>query len=183
MSFLSYSKNFRGVVDAFMNNPSRYQPFVEMFANIMNSDSELSTAQREMIAFHVSKLNGCHYCSNAHESVLIGLGVDEATISAIETTGTIEDARMVPVLAFAAKLAQTPGAVVQADVDHVRDAGWSDQTVEDVIGVVLLFSAVNRLVDGLGIRGSDEMFAQDGEMISQHGYGPLAQMLRKKAAA
>lgn len=73
--------------------------------------------------------------------------------------------------------------MAQADVDHVRDAGWSDQTVEDVIGVVLLFSAVNRLVDGVGIRGSAEMFAQDGEMISQNGYGPLAQMLRKKAAA
>ena len=182
MSFLSYSTKYRGVVDIFMRDPSRYLPFTQLLAGTMNGKSELSIPQREMIALHVSKLNDCHYCVGSHRAVLEGLGVDEATIGAVEV-GASADARMSAVLAFAAKLTRNPGAVGQADVDSLRQAGWSDQTVEDVIGVVSLFAFLNRLVDGFGVKGSAEGFAQAGGMIAEHGYGPVVQMIQEKSAA
>jgi len=182
MSFLSYSTGYQGVVDVFLRDPGRYLPFTQLMAGIMNGESELSKPQREMIALHVSKLNDCHYCVGSHRAVLAGLDVDEATIAAAEA-GAMADVRMAPVLTFAAKLTRTPGAVAQADVDALRDAGWSDQTVEDVINVVALFGFLNRLVDGFGIAGSAEGFAQAGGMISQHGYAPVVQMVQGKAAA
>jgi uncharacterized peroxidase-related enzyme len=163
-----------------MRDPGRYLPFTKLLAGIMNGPSELSTPEREMIALYVSKLNECHYCIGSHRAVLTALSIDDKIISAVET-GSMADARMDPVLAFAAKLTQSPGAVAQVDVDAVRKAGWSDQTVEDVICVVSLFGFLNRLADGFGIQGSAEGFAQGGGMIAQHGYGPVAQMVQDKA--
>jgi len=181
MSFLGYSTEYQGVVDIFMRDPGRYLPFIQLLAGVMNGESELSTPQREMIALHVSKLNDCHYCVGSHRAVLAGLGVDDTTILAVEA-GSLADARMDPVLAFAAKLTQSPGALAQADVEALLNAGWSDQTVEDVIGVASLFGFLNRLVDGFGIKGTAEGFAQAGGMISRHGYGPVVEMIREKAA-
>jgi len=182
MSYLSYSTNYQGVVEIFMRDPHRYLPFTQLLAEVMNGKSELSIAQREMIAFYVSRLNECHYCVDSHRAILAALGIDEATIAGVET-GSLSDKRMTPVLLFAAALTQTPGTISQADVDAVRDAGWSDQSVEDVISVVSLFSYLNRLVDGFGIDGSTEGFAQGGAMIAQHGYGPVVQMVQGKAVA
>lgn len=181
MSFFSYSTDYQGVVDIFTHGPGRYLPFAQLLVGIMNGKSELSIPQREMIALYVSKLNECHYCVGSHRAVLVALDIDEATISAAEA-GSTTDARLTPVLNFAAKLTQSPGSVVRADVDALRGVGWSEQTVEDVIGVVSLFSFLNRLVDGFGIKGSPENFAQGGRMISRNGYGPIVQMLQGKAA-
>ncbi len=175
MSFLSYSSGFQGIVDVFMRDPRRYLPFAQLMAGIMNDEaSELSKPQRETIALHVSRLNDCHYCVGSHEAVLTNLGAGDDVVA---------DPKMAPVLAFATKLTQNPGAVVQTDIDALRQAGWSEQTVEDVINVVSLFSYLNRLADGFGIKGSAEVFAQAGGMIAKHGYGPVVQMIQEKATA
>lgn len=135
MSLLSYSTSYQGVVDIFMRDPERYLPFVQLLAGIMSGKSELSKSQREMIALYVSTINDCHYCAGSHRAVLAGLGVDEATISMVET-GSMTDTQMAPVMAFAAKLTQNPGAVAQADVDALRNANWSDLSVVRVFGPV-----------------------------------------------
>ncbi len=181
MSFLSYSTDLQGILDIFMRTPGRYLPFVKLLAEIMNGDSELSKPQREMIALHVSRLNDCHYCVGSHKAVLANMDVNATTVIAVEA-GSVDDPKMGPVIDFATKLTQSPGALAQADVDTLRDAGWSDQSVEDVISVVSLFAFLNRLVDGFGIKGSTEGFAQAGSMIAGHGYGPVVQMVQERVA-
>lgn len=182
MSFLSYSSNFQSVVDIFMRDPTRYLPFTQLLAASMDGESELSKDEREIIAIYVSKLNNCHYCVGSHKAVLVALGLNPETIAAAEA-GSVSDARMAPVLAFATKLTRDPGSVVEADVDAMRDAGWSEQAVEDVIGVASVFAFLNRLVDGFGVKGSTEGFSQSGEMIAKYGYGPVVQMVNGKATA
>lgn len=184
MSFLSYAKNYQSVVDVFMRDPKRYLPFAQLLETLMGGESELNSAERETIALYVSKLNSCHYCVGSHQEVLQKLGADQAAIDGAAAGSTANaDARMRPVLEFADKLTLSPGSVNQADVDAVVAAGWSEQTVEDIIGIVSLFSFLNRLVDGLGIEGSSESFAAAGGMIAQHGYGPVVQMIQEKAQA
>jgi len=180
MSFLTHSANFKGVVDVFMHDPAGYLPFTQLMATIMGSDSALSRSQSEQIALHVSSLNGCHYCVGSHRAVLANLGEREQTILDAES-GRSSDAKTRAGLEFAAKLTRQPGEVAQGDVDQLRAAGWSDQGVEDIIKVVSLFSFLNRLVDGLGIQGSEEGFAQGGQMIAEHGYGPVVEMVQGKA--
>lgn len=179
MSLLSYSSDFKGVIDIFMRSPDHYLPFTQLLADIMNGDSELSTIEREMVAVYVSRLNNCHYCIGSHKAVLTNSGVDEEIISNSEN-GTLKDNRMGSVLKYASKLTLEPGAITQGDTDSLRKVGWSDQTIEDIINIVSLFAFLNRLVDGFGIKGSPEVFSQAGGMIAQHGYAPVVQMVRAR---
>ncbi len=182
MSFLAYSKNFQGVADILLRDPARYLPFAQLLDGIMSTESELTQAQREMIALYSSRLNRCGYCVDSHSCVLTGLGTDETLVKALadSSIGSVDD-NMQAVLAFAGKLTREPGKITEADIETVRTAGWSDQTIEDVIGVVAIFAFLNRLVDGFGIEGTADHFQQVGGMVSQQGYTPLIQMIQQKA--
>jgi uncharacterized peroxidase-related enzyme len=54
-------------------------------------------------------------------------------------------------LAYAEKLTRAPWAVVRADVDALRVAGFDDAAILDVCQVAGYMSFVNRMADGLGV--------------------------------
>ena len=183
MSYLSQSKDAQGVADVFLRDSARYAPLLQFIETVMVGSSALSKADREMIAAHVSKLNGCDFCRGAHRWTLMALDVDARTVEAVETdpeAAEIDD-RLRPILRFATKLTQRPDTVRQSDVDRLRSAGWSDQAIEDAINVIALFNYVNRLVDALGIEGSEAYFRQVGTAIAAHGYAPLIKSALRKA--
>lgn len=59
--------------------------------------------------------------------------------------------------AYADKLTRTPGAMVEADVERLRAAGWDDRAIHDACQVVAYFNYVNRLADGLGVAPEGEL--------------------------
>ena len=181
MSYFSYSKEFSGVADVFLRTPTVYRPLFDFIETVMVGPSELTKAEREIIAAHVSKLNGCAFCMEAHKATLVALDVPETTVSTLEdgpdVNGISESLRQL--LVFAEKLTRTPAAVRQDDVDALTRAGIAEQTVEDAINVVSLFNYVNRLVDAFGVEGSPEYFKSVGRSLATNGY---AHLLRPKAA-
>lgn len=52
---------------------------------------------------------------------------------------------------YAAKLTHDPGSMVEADVAGLRDAGFTDRDVLDIVEVVSYYAYVNRIADGLGV--------------------------------
>ena len=54
-------------------------------------------------------------------------------------------------LHFVARLTLAPRQSRAAHVDELRDAGYSDREIHDVVNVVCCFSYMNRLADGLGV--------------------------------
>ena len=54
-------------------------------------------------------------------------------------------------LAFADKLTRTPAAMRAEDVATLRDAGFDDRAIHDVVLVVGYFAFVNRVAEGLGV--------------------------------
>ena len=54
-------------------------------------------------------------------------------------------------LTFAVKLTKTPAAMVDADVEALRSAGFSDRDILDMVEVVGYYAYANRIADGLGI--------------------------------
>ena len=183
MSYLSQSKDARGVADVFLRDPGRYAPLLQFIEAVMVGESALTKADREMIAAHVSALNGCDFCRGAHRWTLMALDVDARTIDAVEADPDVADIgdRLRPILRFATKLTRTPDAVRQSDIDRLRAVGWSDQAIEDAINVVALFNYVNRLVDAIGIDGDEAYFRQVGAAIAAQGYAPLIKTALRKA--
>ena len=54
-------------------------------------------------------------------------------------------------LAYAEKLTLRPGAMEEADVERLRDAGLDDEAILHLAEVVAYFNFVNRTADGLGV--------------------------------
>ena len=54
-------------------------------------------------------------------------------------------------LTYVDKLTRTPGTMESADVEQLRDAGFSDAAILDVCQVAAYYAFVNRLADGLGV--------------------------------
>lgn len=55
-------------------------------------------------------------------------------------------------LHYVVKLNGTPGKIDAADVQALRDAGFDDRGVLDIVLITSGFNFMNRLADGLGVR-------------------------------
>lgn len=58
-------------------------------------------------------------------------------------------------LEYAEKLTLTPSAMSEADVQKLRDAGWTDRDILDIVHVCAYFNFRVRVVDGLGLEVAD----------------------------
>jgi uncharacterized peroxidase-related enzyme len=73
-----------------------------------------------------------------------------ARIEADFETAGVSDKRLA-MLRYALKLTQTPGAMERADVQSLRDNGFTDTDILHIAEVVGYFAYANRIADGLGI--------------------------------
>ncbi len=67
------------------------------------------------------------------------------------------DARERAMLDYAVKLNANPASNTEADLQPMRDAGFGDQEILDVVMVICLFNFMNRLADGLGVQNVEAM--------------------------
>lgn len=175
MSYFSYSEKFNGVADVFMRSPDTYRPLLAFLENVMLGPSDLSIEEREIVAAHVSHINGCEFCVHAHVATLRALGVSAEVLSAV-AIGARDipgNERMPELLAFAGKLTRSPASVRQTDIGALTQVGISEQTIEDLINVVSLFNYVNRLVDAFGVVGNPKYFDAVGRSLAKNGYQRL----------
>ncbi len=54
-------------------------------------------------------------------------------------------------LDYAAKLTREPWAMVERDVQGLREAGFTDTDILDIAQIVAYFAYANRIADGLGV--------------------------------
>ena len=54
-------------------------------------------------------------------------------------------------LEYAVKLTLRPGEMEQADVERLREVGFSDRDILDIVEVTGYYAYVNRIADGLGV--------------------------------
>ncbi len=58
-------------------------------------------------------------------------------------------------LGFVEKLTVAPGDMAEEDVKELRNAGFSDRDILDIVEVVAYYAYVNRVADGLGVAVED----------------------------
>lgn len=98
---------------------------------------QLSPKLREQLALVVGEANGCQYCVSAHSAIGKRLGLAEAELSA-SRDGLSKDRKVEAALAFARTLVERRGDVTAADVARVREAGWSDPEIAEIVAHVAL---------------------------------------------
>lgn len=127
--------------------PQRLRDFIQMFNEIMLSESALSKLEREMIAVVVSSTNRCYYCLVSHGAAVRKLSGDPqlGEMLALNYRVAKLDARQRAMLDFAYKLTAMPAETGDADRAALRDAGFDNATIFDIAQVVGLFNLSNRL--------------------------------------
>jgi len=58
-------------------------------------------------------------------------------------------------LEYAEKLTLTPSAMTEGDVQKLRDVGWTDRDILDIVHVCAYFNFRVRVVDGFGLELGD----------------------------
>ncbi len=173
MSYLSYTKDFK-TIDQIFNNTKEVGDHIMVITQhaMRGGESELSPAERELVATYVSLLNECKFCLGSHKAVAEKLGTSPETIQALkeDPLGSSIPKKMLPILEYTRKLTETPSSITQEDVNKILAAGWNEKTVENVIYIASLFAFFNRIADGFGLKGSEEIFKMGGEYLAENGY-------------
>lgn len=146
------------VLTNFALRPTHLLRWNDHYEELMKGDSGLSKAEREMIAVVVSVANECAYCIAAHSAALRKLTKDPALADAVaadHATAPLEP-RVRAMLDYARKLTLHPTEMAEADVERLREAGWTDEDVMDIAEVTGMFNLTNRLASGLGWQPNPE---------------------------
>ena len=140
--------------------PDEWRAFFAYHDALMERDSGLTKAEREMIVVATSAANDCGYCVIAHGAILRirskqPMLADQVAIH--WPSAPITD-RQRAMLTFAVKLARTPEAMDEADIAALHTAGFTDDDVWDIGAITSFFALSNRMAHLTAMRPNDEFF-------------------------
>ncbi|GAB0115165.1 carboxymuconolactone decarboxylase family protein [Acidisoma sp. C75] len=95
----------------------------------------LDVKTRERIALAVAQVNGCDYCLSAHSYLGLNLAKITPEEIALNRKGESGDPKAAAAVRFAAKVVRERGQVSDGDIKAVRDAGFSDGQIVEIIAV------------------------------------------------
>ncbi|MBB5460105.1 carboxymuconolactone decarboxylase family protein [Paraburkholderia sp. Cpub6] len=96
----------------------------------------LDAAMRDRIALAVSEVNGCDYTVRAHTYIGAQFSKLDVTELEMNRNGKSSDPKIEVAVQFAKKVTETRGKVKGSDLQQVRDAGWTDAEVIEIIARV-----------------------------------------------
>lgn len=125
---------------AMANSPAVLDSYLQ-FSGALSKGS-LSARVREQIALAVAEANGCDYCLAAHSTIgkMVGLTVEQINDSRL---GSSVDPRVDALLRFAREVVEARGKVSDAPLREVRDAGFDDGVIAEVVAQVALDTFTN----------------------------------------
>jgi uncharacterized peroxidase-related enzyme len=101
------------------------------------SGGSLPAGLREQIALTVGEANQCDYCVSAHTFLGSKAGLSESEMLDARH-GTASDEKTHAALAFARKIVEDRGHVNDEDVEEVRNAGYTEGEIAEIVANVTL---------------------------------------------
>jgi uncharacterized peroxidase-related enzyme len=145
---------------ALAHRPAEWRAFFAYHDALMEKDSGLSKAEREMIVVATSNANGCQYCVVAHGAILRiraknTLVADQVAINHRKADITPRQKAM---LDFAMKVALDSAAIGDADFATLHGHGFNDEDIWDIGAVAAFFGLSNRMANMTAMRANDEFY-------------------------
>lgn len=152
MPFFKSLPEKAGPPAVFMQHPELYGLWSEMSEMMMNGESPLSQAERELILAYAAGAAGCTFVYVAHSEVAYAWGIEEGLLDKLleDPDSAPVESKQKPLLAYVRKLAATPSEMTQADADAVFEAGWDEHALHDAIAITARAAFMQRLVKGHG---------------------------------
>ena len=142
------------------HRPAEWRAFFAYHDALMEKDSGLSKAEREMIVVATSGANECQYCVIAHGAILRiraknPLIADQVAINYRKADITPRQRAM---LDFAMQVALDAATVADADLEELRAHGFSDEDIWDIGAIAAFFALSNRMANLTSMRPNDEFY-------------------------
>ncbi len=117
------------------NSPAALSAYLQFSGNL--AGGSLSGQQREQISLAVGQANECDYCLAAHTALgkMSGLSSDQIRDARL---GQSVDPKSDALVRFAQKLVDTKGHVSSDDLQELRDLGFTDGDLAEVVANVAL---------------------------------------------
>ena len=145
---------------ALAHRPEEFRAFFAYHDALMERESGLTKADREMIVVATSGANNCQYCVVAHGAILRiraknPLIADQLAIDPAKADLTDRQRAMID---FALLMAARPQEVGPDDFQRLREHGFTDEDIWDIGAITSFFALSNRMAHLASVRPNDEFF-------------------------
>jgi uncharacterized peroxidase-related enzyme len=123
------------MVGAMANAPALLRGYLDL--NRAMKRSHLDRRISERIALAVHEWLACDYCLAAHTRAARALGLSENEI-ALARQGTASDRSIAAMVGFAQQVLAAPSEVSDEQIAELREFGYSDEQIAEVVGLVAL---------------------------------------------
>jgi uncharacterized peroxidase-related enzyme len=114
----------------FANSPAALRAFLGLHG--IANEGSLDPQTRERIALTVAQKNSCEYCVSAHTAIGRGTGLSNDEMAAARA-GSSADAKAAVAVKFARSLVEHQGEITTAELVEMREAGFSESDIVEVI--------------------------------------------------
>ncbi len=145
---------------ALAHRPDECRAFIAYHDALMERESGLTKAEREMIVVATSAVNDCLYCVVAH-GALVRVRAKDALVAdqvAIDYRTADITPRQRAMLDFAVKLAERPQTVSDGDLARLRSLGFDDEDIWDIGAITAFFALSNRMAHLTRMRPNPEFY-------------------------
>ena len=140
--------------------PDEFRAFFAYHDALMDKESGLTKAEREMIVVATSSANQCHYCVVAHGAILRIRAKNPQIADQIAINYRKADItpRQRAMLDFAMKVSRAAEEISEQDFADISRHGFSDDDIWDIAAVSAFFALSNRMANVTGMRPNDEFY-------------------------
>ena len=146
---------------ALAHRPDEFRAFFAHHDALMERQSGLSKAEREMIVVATSSANHCHYCVVAHGAILRIRAKNPLIADQLAINYRLADIsdRQKAMLDFAMRVATESHQVADEDFATLEGHGFSRDDIWDIGAIAAFFAMSNRLASMSAMRPNDEFYA------------------------
>jgi uncharacterized peroxidase-related enzyme len=124
----------------FAQSPIAFNAWATLLGSLSKA---LDVKTRDSIGLAVSEVNGCNYCLTVHSFTAAHMAKLPAEDIVLARKGHARDPKRDVAVRFARKVIESRGHVTDADVQAVRDAGYTDANIMEIVAFVAMYSLTN----------------------------------------
>jgi uncharacterized peroxidase-related enzyme len=140
--------------------PDEFRAFFAYHDALMDKESGVTKAEREMIVVATSSANQCQYCVVAHGAILRIRAKNPLIADQIASNYRKADItpRQRAMLDFAMKVSREAYEVSDEDFEALAGHGFSNDDIWDIAAVSAFFGLSNRMANVTNMRPNDEFY-------------------------
>jgi len=125
---------------AFAQSPIAFNAWATLLGSLSKA---LDVRTRDSIGLAVSEINRCNYCLTVHSYTAEHMAKLSSDDIVHARKGHASDPKREAAIRFARKVIETRGQIDESDLKAVREAGYTDANVMEIIALVAMYSLTN----------------------------------------